>query len=304
MHDPRIGRFFAVDPLTKKYPYLTPYQFSSNQPIHARELEGLESEYELGGADGAMMTAEIIGGAWAGFNNLFLQTTLFPGSNMEGGMIRSYLSRHGAEVPEGVSDRWLQDNLKYRWDYFTKVVEPREGALGEALNFVGDIINIVGVAPGKGEVVTLVKAPVVLNSVSKTVKRHGNFWKRNFKDLSKMQERAWYKYQNQINGKGGDNEFRVSWGKNKVDFDGFKNGILLEAKGYYQWLIKSGMVGSYQIYSGMMKQFKRQVEAADGIKLEWHFAEESTMKEFKRYLKRNNEDIPDNVEFIYTPAKK
>jgi len=47
MHDPRIGRFFAVDPLTRKYPYLTPYQFSSNQPIHTTELEGLESTDEL-----------------------------------------------------------------------------------------------------------------------------------------------------------------------------------------------------------------------------------------------------------------
>ncbi len=42
MHDPRVGRFFAVDPLTKSYPYLTPYQFSSNSPISLIELEGLE----------------------------------------------------------------------------------------------------------------------------------------------------------------------------------------------------------------------------------------------------------------------
>ena len=48
MYDPRIGRFFATDPLESKYPYLTPYQFSSNQPIHAIEYEGLESAFELG----------------------------------------------------------------------------------------------------------------------------------------------------------------------------------------------------------------------------------------------------------------
>lgn len=47
MHDPRLMRFFATDPLEKKYTYLTPYQFSSNQPIHASELEGLESASEL-----------------------------------------------------------------------------------------------------------------------------------------------------------------------------------------------------------------------------------------------------------------
>ncbi len=42
MHDPRIGRFFAVDPLTKKYPWYTPYQFSGNKVIDHIELEGLE----------------------------------------------------------------------------------------------------------------------------------------------------------------------------------------------------------------------------------------------------------------------
>ncbi|MGH2667491.1 RHS repeat domain-containing protein, partial [Flavobacterium sp.] len=43
MHDPRIGRFFARDPLFRKFPELTPYQFSSNTPIMAVELEGLET---------------------------------------------------------------------------------------------------------------------------------------------------------------------------------------------------------------------------------------------------------------------
>jgi hypothetical protein len=42
MHDPRLGRFFAVDPLSPEYPMLTPYQFASNSPIWMLELEGLE----------------------------------------------------------------------------------------------------------------------------------------------------------------------------------------------------------------------------------------------------------------------
>jgi RHS repeat-associated protein len=43
MHDPRIGRFFAVDPLTDSYPWNSPYSFSENRVINAIELEGLES---------------------------------------------------------------------------------------------------------------------------------------------------------------------------------------------------------------------------------------------------------------------
>ncbi len=42
MHDPRVGRFFAVDPLAHKYPWYTPYSFSGNRPIDKIELEGLE----------------------------------------------------------------------------------------------------------------------------------------------------------------------------------------------------------------------------------------------------------------------
>ena len=47
MHDPRIGRFFAVDPLTAEYPQWSPYSFSGNQVIHTVELEGLEPEVDL-----------------------------------------------------------------------------------------------------------------------------------------------------------------------------------------------------------------------------------------------------------------
>lgn len=49
--DPAIGRFWQVDPLAEKYEWMTVYQFSSNQPIHAPELEGLESAFDLNSRD-------------------------------------------------------------------------------------------------------------------------------------------------------------------------------------------------------------------------------------------------------------
>jgi len=42
IYDPRVGRFLSVDPLTKKYPMLTPYQFASNRPIDGVDLDGAE----------------------------------------------------------------------------------------------------------------------------------------------------------------------------------------------------------------------------------------------------------------------
>ncbi|PQJ10487.1 hypothetical protein CJD36_010955 [Flavipsychrobacter stenotrophus] len=41
-YDTRIARFRTVDPLTAKYPMLTPYQFASNNPIMNIDLDGLE----------------------------------------------------------------------------------------------------------------------------------------------------------------------------------------------------------------------------------------------------------------------
>ena len=48
IYDPRIGRFLSVDPLTSSYPMLTPYQFASNTPIQAIDLDGLEAFYVHG----------------------------------------------------------------------------------------------------------------------------------------------------------------------------------------------------------------------------------------------------------------
>ncbi|QWG10696.1 RHS repeat-associated core domain-containing protein [Flammeovirga kamogawensis] len=42
VYNPVIGKFLSVDPLTKSYPMLTPYQFASNMPIWAIDLDGLE----------------------------------------------------------------------------------------------------------------------------------------------------------------------------------------------------------------------------------------------------------------------
>jgi hypothetical protein len=51
MHDPRLGRFFAVDPLAPKFPHNSPYAFSENVVISHVELEGLEKALaELGAA--------------------------------------------------------------------------------------------------------------------------------------------------------------------------------------------------------------------------------------------------------------
>ena len=70
MSDPRLVRFWSVDPLYKKYPFWSTYAFSGNRLIDSKELEGLEPErvtetatdyegtpYEYGGKEPAFKNA-------------------------------------------------------------------------------------------------------------------------------------------------------------------------------------------------------------------------------------------------------
>lgn len=41
-YDPRLSYFWSVDPLTRKYPWYSPYQFAGNTPIQAIDIEGAE----------------------------------------------------------------------------------------------------------------------------------------------------------------------------------------------------------------------------------------------------------------------
>lgn len=44
IYNPSLGKFLSVDPLTKKYPELTPYQYASNRPIVAIDRDGMEAQ--------------------------------------------------------------------------------------------------------------------------------------------------------------------------------------------------------------------------------------------------------------------
>ena len=79
MHDPRVGRFFSVDPLFKKYPWNSTYAFSENRVIDGLELEGLEYISIHHYANGAVAKTEFykmtdkqikrLGGTTAGIHN-------------------------------------------------------------------------------------------------------------------------------------------------------------------------------------------------------------------------------------------
>ena len=107
MHDPRIGRFFAVDPLTSQYPHYSPYSFSGNVVIHNIELEGLENIHYLEKKDdGTWGAAKIDGKDWIEVNNDLDEN------------VNCYLYRwpHGSGTMKSVYKSHEQGG-KDRWEY-------------------------------------------------------------------------------------------------------------------------------------------------------------------------------------------
>ena len=80
IYDPRLGKFLTIDPLFKGYPELTPYQFASNTPIGAIDLDGLEGLIATGvNGNGMVVSPEMAQGinkniVVTGFKAVFSET--------------------------------------------------------------------------------------------------------------------------------------------------------------------------------------------------------------------------------------
>jgi len=115
-------------------------------------------------------------------------------------------------------------------------------------------------------------------------------------------------YQEQISGHSADDAYWVGGVGRKsggVKFDGFKDGVLLEAKGPgyankfldnldpKRWFKNSGA-------KDLVDQAKRQLGAAEGtgIPIQWHIAEEKTAEAIRLLFK---DERVVGIEVVYTP---
>jgi len=121
-----------------------------------------------------------------------------------------------------------------------------------------------------------------------------------------MSKRA-ARYQEQISGQPVSEAYWVGGvGRNSggVKFDGFKDGVLLEAKGpgYANkfneelapkpWFAPSGA-------DQLVDQAKRQLRAAPGVPIRWHIAEKKAADAIRNLL--NGESVK-GIEVVHTPA--
>ncbi|RKH10183.1 hypothetical protein D7V97_14545 [Corallococcus sp. CA053C] len=117
-------------------------------------------------------------------------------------------------------------------------------------------------------------------------------------------------YQEQISGHSADESYWVGGVGRKsggTKFDGFKNGVLLEAKGPgYANKFLDNLDPKYWFKSSgaaeMVKQANRQVGRVRGmgIRIEWHVAEKTTAEAIRKLLRENNIS---GIEVIHTLAR-
>jgi RHS repeat-associated protein len=55
VHDPRVGRFFSVDPLSSQQPWYSPYNFAGNNPVACIDYKGGRPIYGPGWSMGTLM---------------------------------------------------------------------------------------------------------------------------------------------------------------------------------------------------------------------------------------------------------
>ena len=94
------------------------------------------------------------------------------------------------------------------------------------------------------------------------------------------------RYQTFITGKAAQESYKV----NGVKFDGIKNGVLIDAKsGYTNFVTKEGKFHEFfQGQESIIKQARRQIAAANGMPIEWHFENEIVRKTFEELFKKEN----------------
>jgi hypothetical protein len=103
------------------------------------------------------------------------------------------------------------------------------------------------------------------------------------------------RYQEQITGHRAGEAYEL----NGVRFDGFSDGVLLEAKGPgYSWAIRNGRFrDGFRGATEMLDEVRRQLVAARGITIKWHIAEADVADAIKRLFLEHGIDI----DVIFTP---
>jgi RHS repeat-associated protein len=167
VHDPRVGRFLSVDPLEVDYPWYSTYQFSGNITTSARELEGLEPDFQpnsnetgLTGPAIDRSSSELADWRWTGGNweNTTISNEISPnhltgsiGSNIGNfskGILARTSHRYQLEPARGATLTGIRDTYWERpkdgrkvGNWVIRVDEPHRGANYHHININEELFS-------------------------------------------------------------------------------------------------------------------------------------------------------------------
>lgn len=220
------------------------------------------------------------GGFWHGVARGFVQGDYFEPSNLT--------ERLGAAIGQiavGFTPAGILADIR---DLTASVDAVRREGFGWG-TASGVLLAGIGLIPGVGDTAKVV-GKLVRESLS-APKSRGVI------QVAEAMSRRSAEYQAKITGLPAGQAYEL----NGIKFDGFKDGILLEAKGPgYQNFIKDGQFAKWWENTGLnqlLDQANRQIDAAQGRRIQWHFAEE----EPARLIRELFTERTINIEIIFTP---
>ncbi|GGH18344.1 hypothetical protein GCM10007352_29000 [Mucilaginibacter phyllosphaerae] len=286
IYDGRVGRFLSVDPLSKEYPALTPYQFASNSPIAGRDRDGLEfepywattvpqkiREYETQLRKDDPKNADAI------IRQHNINAFLFVGGALTAGS-GSAATAFWDIVMAGGTARALQGIANHNK---TQTSEGVHIMFGAAMGELG------GTLIGK----TFEVVSPLIRSAGKSLT--GTWVKES---ISGWSENAVH-YQEFITGVKAGQTFEV----NGYNFDGFRNGVLLDAKsGLGNFVDKQ--TGTFKSFfkgqESLVIQARNQLGAANGTPIEWNFEIKAVRDAMEKLFEKRGVK---GISLKYTPKK-
>jgi RHS repeat-associated protein len=319
VYDLRLGVFLSVDPISKKYPELSPYQFASRNPIWNVDIDGLEGTNSTSAAisAGVKQYTDDKKSQAKGLAKLF--TTWEPYRNL-----------------------W---NYSADWG---KAVTGDQAAIHNV-----NVKTTQVIVAGTNSIVHTTTDPVVFVATMPTRSTNDNIQGLTYYGLNGLEMWLGYKILEGMddepsgspdrrkvkpgqveklpNGMRGTwvTEYPESWPANayqyqefatgrkpgltlkvgEANFDDFLDNVLIEVKSTYGGNIINSKTGEFSKWFETSKnggleiynQAVRQIRSANGIKIQWQFQDQRTLDAFKKFLQ--NRGIKSGIEFILKPKK-
>ncbi|PVD52884.1 hypothetical protein DC498_08155 [Terrimonas sp.] len=178
IYDDRLGRFLSVDPLTKSFPWYSPYQYAGNSPITNIDLDGKEDLWFMVPVIKWMATSKLQ-------NEVASVGRLASGQSGEASVPQQIQGHARSTI---VANQKVND-LTNTVDYFTRpykitneaasVVFPEAAVLNGMYqiyegDYVSGTVNIVGGAGGTWLKALTFSERAYVNGVLKTVSNNGD----------------------------------------------------------------------------------------------------------------------------------